>query len=110
MHKDTKLQCKCTFSFSLIFLLQNQYCWLSSFRFVFIFICSGLAVIEYVSFKQSATPITWVGYKGKQVSMETVNIQRAKELKELYYIMSEDNVTAKERMELLISLKRVVGT
>jgi hypothetical protein len=69
-----------------------------------------LAVIEYVSFQQSATPITWVGYKGKQVSMETVNIQRAKELKELYYIMSEDNVTAKERMELLISLKRVVGT
>ena len=46
----------------------------------------------------------------EQVAMETVHIQRAKELKELYYIMSEDNVTAKERMELLISLKRVVGT
>jgi hypothetical protein len=42
--------------------------------------------------------------------METVHIQRAKELKELYYVMCQDNVTAKERIELLISLKYAVCT
>ncbi|XP_033610345.1 IQ and ubiquitin-like domain-containing protein, partial [Cryptotermes secundus] len=63
--------------------------------------------IQYVSLSLEvcATPITWTGYKGKEVTMETVQIQRAKELKELYYIMCQDNITAKERIELLISLK-----
>jgi hypothetical protein len=82
----------------------------ASFYIFLNLICSGLTVILYVSLKQSATPITWIGYKGKEVSMETVGIQRAKELKELYCIMSQDNVTAKERMELLMSLKCAVGT
>lgn len=107
-HKDTKLQCKHTFSLSLIFLLQTQYCQLSVFRFFLIFYLQW----NYIGFlfQQSATPITWIGYKGKEVSMETIHIQRAKELKELYYIMSEDSVTAKERMEMLSSLKFAVGT
>jgi len=65
---------------------------------------------DYVFFQQSVTPITWTGYEGKAVSMETVHIQRAKELKELYYIMCQDKVTAKERIELLISLKYAVCT
>ena len=41
--------------------------------------------------------------------METIHIQRAKELKELYYIMCQEDATAEERIELLISLKYAVS-
>ncbi|KAJ9595629.1 hypothetical protein L9F63_013181 [Diploptera punctata] len=54
---------------------------------------------------QYAAAITWTGYKGIKVSMETIHIQRAKELKELYYIMCQQDTTIEERIELLISLK-----
>ncbi|KAJ4444808.1 hypothetical protein ANN_06605 [Periplaneta americana] len=64
-----------------------------------------IAKKELSILEKCATPVTWIGYKGKEVSMETVHIQRAKELKELYYIMCQDNVSTKERIELLISLK-----
>jgi hypothetical protein len=67
-------------------------------------------IFVFVLFQQCAAPITWTGYKGKEVTMETVHIQRAKELKELYCIMCQDNITTKERIELLISLKYAVCT
>ncbi|XP_021923748.1 IQ and ubiquitin-like domain-containing protein isoform X4 [Zootermopsis nevadensis] len=67
-----------------------------------------LAKKELSIIEKCATPITWLGSNGKEVSMETVHIQRAKELKELYYIMCKENVTAKERIELLMSLKYVL--
>ncbi|PSN34770.1 IQ and ubiquitin-like domain-containing protein, partial [Blattella germanica] len=55
--------------------------------------------------EKCATPITWTGYKGIEVSMETIHIQRAKELKELYYIMCQNDISVEERIELLVSLK-----
>ncbi|XP_046629080.1 IQ and ubiquitin-like domain-containing protein [Neodiprion virginianus] len=50
-------------------------------------------------------PITWTGYRGCTVSMETLRVQKAKEYKRLYESMSRMGLTVKERLNLLLEIK-----
>ncbi|XP_063220340.1 IQ and ubiquitin-like domain-containing protein [Bacillus rossius redtenbacheri] len=61
---------------------------------------SDRAVLEIAS-----QPTTWRSYKEIKVSMETIRVQRAKELRKLYNSIFQENKSLEERLELLISLK-----
>lgn len=52
---------------------------------------------------QRARPITWTGYKGFTVSMETIRIQKAKEQKKLYEDLAGGN--NRERIEVLFEVR-----
>ncbi|XP_049806972.1 IQ and ubiquitin-like domain-containing protein [Schistocerca nitens] len=50
-------------------------------------------------------PITWRGYKGLIISMDTIRTQRAREMRDLYLALSQHDGSNEERAELLESLK-----
>lgn len=50
-------------------------------------------------------PIAWFGKDDKLITMETIEIQRARKLKELYNSFLREDMEIKERMELLVDLK-----
>ncbi|KAL6264441.1 hypothetical protein P5V15_004550 [Pogonomyrmex californicus] len=54
-------------------------------------------------------PIRWHGYKGKLVEMITIRIQKAREFKKFYDVLSNHNVSLEERMKLLITLKKSIA-
>ncbi|KAL0277167.1 UNVERIFIED_CONTAM: hypothetical protein PYX00_004536 [Menopon gallinae] len=58
-------------------------------------------------------PVTWTGYRGMTIKMDTLKTQRARELRELYLSLSRDDLNYQDRIELLVSIKyalRVNGT
>lgn len=50
-------------------------------------------------------PVAWYGRDGKLITMETVEIQKARKLKELYSSFIRDDMQVNERMELLVDMK-----
>ncbi|XP_030025931.2 IQ and ubiquitin-like domain-containing protein [Manduca sexta] len=50
-------------------------------------------------------PVTWYGRDGKLILMETVEIQKARKLRELYSSFLRDDMEVKERLELLVDMK-----
>lgn len=55
-----------------------------------------------------AAPVTWTGYRGMSIKMDTLKTQRAWELKELYLSLSRHDLAHPDRIELLISLKHAL--
>ncbi|XP_052748703.1 LOW QUALITY PROTEIN: IQ and ubiquitin-like domain-containing protein [Galleria mellonella] len=55
--------------------------------------------------EEISKPVAWFGRDGKLITMETVEIQKAQKLKELYNSFIREDMTVKERMELLVDLK-----
>lgn len=55
--------------------------------------------------EELSKPIAWYGRDGKVVQMETVEIQKARKLKELYNCIIRDGLEVKDRIELLVDLK-----
>ncbi|XP_020709549.2 IQ and ubiquitin-like domain-containing protein [Athalia rosae] len=52
-----------------------------------------------------AKPITWTGYRGCTVSMETLRVQKAKEHKKLYESLSRSDMPPEERLNLLTGIR-----
>ncbi|XP_046988900.1 IQ and ubiquitin-like domain-containing protein [Schistocerca americana] len=52
-----------------------------------------------------AEPITWTGYKGMKVSMDTLRNQRARELRELYSALCREEAPLESRVDLLMAVK-----
>ncbi|XP_026731334.1 IQ and ubiquitin-like domain-containing protein [Trichoplusia ni] len=50
-------------------------------------------------------PVAWYGRSGKLITMETVEIQKARNLKELYSAFIRDDMDFKERLELVVDMK-----
>lgn len=50
-------------------------------------------------------PIAWYGRDGKLIQMETVEIQKARKLRELYNAFLRSDMEVKERIELLVDMK-----
>lgn len=57
-----------------------------------------------------AKPITWTGYKGCTVSMETLRVQKAKEYKKLYESLLNGHSTTEERLNLLLRIRNFLKT
>lgn len=55
--------------------------------------------------EEISKPVAWYGRSGKLITMETVEIQKARKLKELYNSFLRDDMEVKERMELLVDMK-----
>ncbi|XP_053605286.1 IQ motif and ubiquitin-like domain-containing protein [Plodia interpunctella] len=55
--------------------------------------------------EEISKPVAWYGRDGKIVQMETIEIQKAKKLKELYYTFIREDLEVKERIELLVDMK-----
>ncbi|KAK6634908.1 hypothetical protein RUM44_000155 [Polyplax serrata] len=55
-----------------------------------------------------ATPVTWTGYRGLTVKMDTLKTQRARELKELFQSLSRHDLEYQDRIELLIAVKHAL--
>lgn len=55
-------------------------------------------------------PVTWTGYRGMTIQMDTLKTQRARELRELYLSLSRDDLNYQDRIELLISIKYALRT
>ncbi|XP_018403964.1 PREDICTED: IQ and ubiquitin-like domain-containing protein [Cyphomyrmex costatus] len=53
-------------------------------------------------------PIRWSGYKGKLVEMVTIKTQNARKLKNIYDAINNRDISSKERIKLLIALKKSV--
>ncbi|KAG7201583.1 hypothetical protein KM043_004328 [Ampulex compressa] len=54
-------------------------------------------------------PIRWNGYKGKRVEMVTLKTQKARELKSIYDSLRKSSIAREERIETLMTLKKMVG-
>lgn len=52
-----------------------------------------------------STPVMWKSVKGLHVSMDTLEAQHARYLKDLYYSFSKTEIKFEERMELLVNFK-----
>ncbi|KOB72643.1 Uncharacterized protein OBRU01_10848 [Operophtera brumata] len=50
-------------------------------------------------------PVAWYGRDGKLITMDTIEIQKARKLKELYNDFVRNDMNVKERMELLVDMK-----
>ncbi|KAJ8724471.1 hypothetical protein PYW08_015945 [Mythimna loreyi] len=55
--------------------------------------------------EEISKPVAWYGRSGKLITMETVEIQKAKKLKELYNSFIRSDLEVKERLELLVDMK-----
>lgn len=55
--------------------------------------------------EEISKPVAWYGRDGKLITMETIEIQKARKLKELYNAFLRDDMNVKERMELLVDMK-----
>lgn len=55
--------------------------------------------------EELSKPIAWYGRNGKVIEMETLEIQKARKLKELYNCIIREGLEVKERIELLVDLK-----
>ncbi|OWR49984.1 hypothetical protein KGM_210956B, partial [Danaus plexippus plexippus] len=55
--------------------------------------------------EEISKPVAWYGRDGKLITMDTVEIQKARKLKELYNSFIRDDVEVKERIELLVNMK-----
>lgn len=55
--------------------------------------------------EEISKPVAWYGRSGKLITMETVENQKAKKLKELYYAFIRDDMDVKERLELVVDMK-----
>ncbi|XP_059053454.1 IQ and ubiquitin-like domain-containing protein [Achroia grisella] len=55
--------------------------------------------------EEISKPVAWFGRDGKLITMDTVEIQKARKLKELYNSFIRDDMTVRERMELLVDMK-----
>ncbi|XP_063541661.1 IQ and ubiquitin-like domain-containing protein [Cydia strobilella] len=55
--------------------------------------------------EEISKPIAWFGKDDKLITMETVEVQRARKLKELYNSFLRENMEIKERLELLVDMK-----
>lgn len=55
--------------------------------------------------EEISKPVAWFGRDGKLVSMDTIEIQKARKLKELYNSFIREDMEVKERMELLVDMK-----
>ncbi|XP_011552961.3 IQ and ubiquitin-like domain-containing protein [Plutella xylostella] len=55
--------------------------------------------------EEISKPIVWYGKDGKIITMETVEIQKARKLKELYNSFIREDMETKERLELLVEMK-----
>lgn len=51
-------------------------------------------------------PIRWKGYKGVHLEMITPKIQKARQLKAVYDALNDRGVSAKQRMDLLTTLRK----
>nr|CAD7569175.1 unnamed protein product [Timema californicum] len=61
--------------------------------------------LETKLLEKTTEPVVWTGYKDARVTMETVHMRRATDLKALYECICRDDVTVDERIELLVNLK-----
>ncbi|XP_072929230.1 IQ motif and ubiquitin-like domain-containing protein [Epargyreus clarus] len=50
-------------------------------------------------------PVAWYGRDGKMITMDTVEIQKARKLKELYNSFLREDMEVNERIELLVDMK-----
>ncbi|CAG9579827.1 unnamed protein product [Danaus chrysippus] len=55
--------------------------------------------------EEISKPVAWYGRDRKLITMDTVEIQKARKLKELYNSFIRDDVEVKERIELLVNMK-----
>lgn len=55
--------------------------------------------------EELSKPVAWYGRDGKIIKMDTVEIQKARKLKELYNAFIRDDMEVKERLELLVDMK-----
>ncbi|CAH2040479.1 unnamed protein product, partial [Iphiclides podalirius] len=55
--------------------------------------------------EEISKPIAWFGQDGKLITMETIEIQKARKLKELYNSFVRDDMEVNERIELLVDMK-----
>ncbi|XP_049871191.1 IQ and ubiquitin-like domain-containing protein [Pectinophora gossypiella] len=55
--------------------------------------------------EEISKPVAWYGQSGHIIQMETVEIQKAAKLRELYNSFIRDGMEVKERIELLVDLK-----
>ncbi|XP_075976518.1 IQ motif and ubiquitin-like domain-containing protein [Anticarsia gemmatalis] len=55
--------------------------------------------------EEISKPVAWYGRSGKLITMETIEIQKARKLKELYNSFLRDDMAVKDRMELLVDMK-----
>ncbi|XP_023943809.1 IQ and ubiquitin-like domain-containing protein [Bicyclus anynana] len=58
--------------------------------------------------EEISKPVAWYGRDGKLITMDTVEIQKARKLKELYNSFIRNDVDVKERIELLVNMKFAV--
>ncbi|XP_047531824.1 IQ and ubiquitin-like domain-containing protein [Vanessa atalanta] len=55
--------------------------------------------------EEISKPVAWYGRDEKLITMETVEIQKARKLKELYNSFVKQDLEGKERIELLVDMK-----
>lgn len=55
--------------------------------------------------EEISKPVAWYGSDGKLIEMDTIEIQKARKLKELYNSFLREDMDVKERMELLVDMK-----
>ncbi|CAK1579312.1 unnamed protein product [Parnassius mnemosyne] len=55
--------------------------------------------------EEISKPVAWFGRDGKLITMETVEIQKARKLKELYNSFIREDMETNERIELLVDMK-----
>ncbi|CAH1635649.1 unnamed protein product [Spodoptera littoralis] len=55
--------------------------------------------------EEISKPVAWYGRSGKLITMETVESQKAKKIKELYNSFIRNDMETKERLELLVDFK-----
>lgn len=55
--------------------------------------------------EEISKPVAWYGRSGKLITMETIEVQKARKLKELYNSFIREDMDVKERMELIVDMK-----
>ncbi|CAH2981761.1 unnamed protein product [Chilo suppressalis] len=55
--------------------------------------------------EEISKPVAWFGRDGKIITMDTIEIQKARKLKELYNCFIREDMDVNERMELLVDMK-----
>ncbi|XP_050348989.1 IQ and ubiquitin-like domain-containing protein [Nymphalis io] len=60
---------------------------------------------EKLFLEEISKPVAWYGRDGKLITMETIEIQKARKLKELYNSFVKQDLEGKERIELLVNMK-----
>lgn len=55
--------------------------------------------------EEISKPVAWFGKDNKMITMETIEVQRARKFKELYLSFIREDMDVKERVELLVDMK-----